>query len=187
MTRRVRTIGRLLPLAVIATMLAGSQTAQAGKGVYRADAQIKGGPADVSYLGDNVYNTTASGQTKTRQVRPGHTDGFHILVQNDGSRGTDSFFLDGAGSTSLFTVKYFFDGTNITSAVEAGTYSTSPLALADSEGIIMTISAKGSAPYGSTKTFPIVASSEAGGIPDTVAAKIIVKKSGGDQGGQRAT
>ncbi|HKA07422.1 MAG TPA: hypothetical protein VKD71_09210 [Gemmataceae bacterium] len=86
--------------------------------------------SESTYLGNNVYNTDATSQTKNQNVPAGLTGVFHIMVQNDGTA-TDSFTVRGAGSSAGFTVTYYTGlsgGTEVTSAVTAGTYKVSNLA-----------------------------------------------------------
>jgi hypothetical protein len=59
------------------------------------------------------------------------------MIQNDGS-GTDSFTVQGTGSSTGFTVKYYVGtagGSDITAAVTSGTYSISNLPAANNRVI----------------------------------------------------
>src|SRR6266571_5348004 len=92
------------------------------------DNQIKNSN-ESTYLGDNVYNTDGTGQTKSQSVKAGRSATFNILIQNDGSA-TDSFTVQGNGNSTGFTIKYYTGnsgGTDITAAVTAGTYTVSNL------------------------------------------------------------
>jgi len=57
------------------------------------------------YDGNDVYNTTGTGQTRTQQWRRGASPVFTIRVQNDG-RFTDSFVVRGNGESGGFTAQY---------------------------------------------------------------------------------
>ncbi|HEV8713427.1 MAG TPA: alpha-L-arabinofuranosidase [Candidatus Binatia bacterium] len=86
--------------------------------------------SESTYLGNNEYNTDGTNQTKNQSVKAGLTGVFHIMIQNDGPA-TDSFTVRGTGNSTGFTVKYYTGvsgGTEITSAVTAGTYTVSNLA-----------------------------------------------------------
>lgn len=75
-------------------------------------------------IGNNVYNTTGSFQTKSGSAAPGNTITFGISIQNDGWA-SDSFRLIGTGTTNTaYTVRYLRGTTDITAAVVAGTYVT---------------------------------------------------------------
>src|SRR5262249_1964863 len=62
--------------------------------------------SESTYLGDNVYNTDGTGQTKNSTVKAGRTATFNIQFQNDGTA-TDSFTVQGAGNSTGFTVRYY--------------------------------------------------------------------------------
>jgi hypothetical protein len=117
--------------------------------VHRPDAAIKPGPA-ASYVGGGVYNLTGVGQTSTADARRGSTKTFDVAVQNR-SDVADSFRLKGQGDSPNFTVKYLAGRTgttNITAAVEAGSYTLSNVAPGDTKYIRMLITVKGTAPIG---------------------------------------
>jgi alpha-L-arabinofuranosidase len=82
-----------------------------------------------TYLGDNVYSADGTGETKAQSVKAGRSATFNIMIQNDGSA-TDSITVQANGSSTGFTVKYYTGisgGTDITTAVTAGTYTVSNL------------------------------------------------------------
>ncbi len=82
------------------------------------------------YLGDNVFNTDGAAQTKIQSVKAGRSATFHVMIQNDGSA-ADSFTVQGNGSSTGFSVKYYSGtsgGSDITAAVTGGTYNVSNLA-----------------------------------------------------------
>lgn len=74
---------------------------------------------DASYLGDNVYNTDGTNQTKSQQVDAGSTAIYHIKAQNDSTcRG--SFVISGTAGNSDWSVKYYdalSGGNEVTSQV----------------------------------------------------------------------
>jgi len=87
-------------------------------------------PATSLFTGDNVYNTTAVGQTVNMNSARGTHRVFTVKVQNDGAA-TGTFLVTGAASTANLTVRYFAgaSGTiDITSAVVGGTYSLGAVA-----------------------------------------------------------
>jgi DNA-binding beta-propeller fold protein YncE len=85
---------------------------------HRPDNQIATG---TTYVGNDVYNSDGSNQTKTLKAKVGKTVTFKIRIENDGS-GTDPLTVTGAGSAKGYSVTYFSGTTNITSKVVAGTY-----------------------------------------------------------------
>ncbi|MEO7987747.1 MAG: hypothetical protein ABI766_14545 [Gemmatimonadales bacterium] len=93
---------------------------------YPGKTTIVQGP----FLGDDMYNATATGQAATvdnfnELERAFYT--FDVSIQNDGST-ADAFEVKATGTASTgWTVTYFRGTTNITSAVVAGTYETPPV------------------------------------------------------------
>lgn len=97
--------------------------------VRKPDVQVKISN-DTAYVGDNLYGTDGTNQTRAQAVKPGRSGTFHFLVQNDGST-ADSFTVRGPGSSGAFTVRYYVGlsgGSEITSAVTGAGWSTGSLA-----------------------------------------------------------
>ncbi len=131
--RRVLTTSML----TVALALGAISPVAAAAPNYRPDGQIRQ-PCDPywtdcrpEWLGNDIYNTNAAGQTAEAYDQQGVSyDGpvlFRIRIQNDGAR-SDRFRVSASGSTSGYRVKFFKGTTNITAAVEAGTYKTPKLA-----------------------------------------------------------
>lgn len=102
---------------------------EATPAVGKPDAHIKLS-SDSSYVGDDVHNATAQGQTRTVSAAAGTKKTFYLRVQNDAGT-TDSLMVAGGGSAAGFTVRYFAGTTgttDITSAVVAGRYAVSNVA-----------------------------------------------------------
>ena len=75
-------------------------------------------------VGNNIYNTTGAGQTRTGSAAPGHRVTYYASIQNDGAF-AERLRLRGQASTTSFTVRYSTPtGTNITPQVTAGTFRT---------------------------------------------------------------
>ncbi len=91
--------------------------------VTRPDATVRLA-GDQSDRGNNVYNATGAGQTRTSTAAPGVTRTFVIRVGNDGLP-TDGFSIKGPASSAGFAVTYLKGArgaTDVTAAVVAGTY-----------------------------------------------------------------
>lgn len=89
---------------------------------------------DPAWVGDGIYNSTARNQKRVwtdyltySAERDPRVVVFKIRIQNDGSA-LDSFRVDADGETAGYVVKFLRKSTNITAALEAGTYSTPVLA-----------------------------------------------------------
>jgi sugar lactone lactonase YvrE len=76
------------------------------------------------FAGNNVYNTTATNQTKTIKTTAGKFASFSVKIENDGTD-TDSYTLTGGGSTKGYTVSYFVGITDYTTKVVNGTFTFS--------------------------------------------------------------
>jgi hypothetical protein len=124
---------------------------------FRSDALVKVASA-ASFVGDNVYNTTGSGQSVTASKPQGTTQQFTIRVQNDGTS-NDSFKLSGPGNQSGFTAHYFDGTTDITSAVVAGTFQTVSLAPGGTKDYRLAVSVSSTATIGVTRSWLVRATS----------------------------
>jgi glucose/arabinose dehydrogenase len=125
------------------------------------DATIKLA-ADAAPLGDNIYNTTGAGQTRTVTSGAGTSRTYVIRVWND-SPTTDSYLLKGTGSVSGFTVKYLSGGsgtTDITAAVLAGTYRLSNLAPGGSWVVRLVVTLGASVPSAAVRDWLVTATSQ---------------------------
>jgi hypothetical protein len=114
----------------------------------RPDGRIKVGSGALA--GNDIYDTTGDSQSRTGSAVRGKTIKFTVSVQNDSK--PDRFKIQGAGSATHYTVKYFRGSTNITSAVVAGTYTTRELKTDEAIPFIVKVKVKSSAPAGSSVT-----------------------------------
>ena len=131
-----------------------------GEPIYRPDAKVKLLTA-ASYLGDNIYNLTASGQTASTKVRAGKAKTFSLEIENDGNR-ADRFQLQGCADPRRFTVQYLEGAsgtTDISSAVKGGTYETLSIAGGTNTTIRVVLRAKPTAPAGTQASCTVTATS----------------------------
>jgi len=92
----------------------------------KPDGRIRKGSGTL--IGNNVYNTTGTNQTKSGSASKGSTISFGLSIQNDGSK-ADAFKVKATGTTVAgYTVRFFHGTTDITSAVVAGTFQTPSIA-----------------------------------------------------------
>lgn len=144
---------------VLAHALGASVAAGAPAATYRPDARISKDCSNIpdwqvcspDLVGDGLYNRTARNQKRQHidyltysTERDPRVIVFEISIQNDGSV-ADRFKVDADGVTNGYRVKFFRKSTNITSAVEAGTYTTPSIA----PGASVVIKAKVVMPCGS--------------------------------------
>jgi uncharacterized membrane protein len=72
---------------------------------YRPDMLMRN-PGEVTWTGDDIYNTTGTDQTKAQTVATSKMAKYYLKVQNDGNV-TDSFTITGTKGNSQWTVKYY--------------------------------------------------------------------------------
>lgn len=92
---------------------------------YQPDNQIKK-ENETAYMGDDVYNSDGTDQTKFYVTNYWVTRTFYIMIENDDNL-ADNFTVTGTGPGSGWTVAYFdaaSGGTDITGPVTAGGWST---------------------------------------------------------------
>ena len=143
---------------------------------YRVDALIKKAGAP-SFLGNQVYNTTGLHQSSTVFARRSTSATFYIQVQNDGSA-IDSFTLKSGGGSTGFAVKYLAGGTgstDISSAVEHGTYQLKNLMPHATRTIRLVVSVRSGAAIGAVRSWLLQAvSAHDGSRKDAVKANVHV-------------
>jgi hypothetical protein len=116
----------------------------------RPDGRIKKGSGTL--VGNDIYNTTGTDQSRSGSATAGSMLTFTISVQNDGAV-ADSFKVAASGTTvSGYTVRYFRGTTNITSQVVAGTYQTASLSVGSTFAIKAKVTVTATAAKGSTIT-----------------------------------
>ena len=131
-------------LLMLALSVVGTTSTAAATPNYRPDGRILQ-PCDPQYesceptwIGNNVYNTSAAGQSADYFDQQGVSyDGpifFRVRIQNDGAR-ADRIRVAATGSTSGYRVRFFQGTSDITAEVKAGTYRTPTLAPGAFHGI----------------------------------------------------
>lgn len=116
---------------------------------YQPDAWIRKGTK--AFVGQDIYNTDGTDQARTGKAYRGGTITFGIQIQNDGA--ADCFTVEATGAaTTMYNVRYYRGGTEITAAVVAGTYTTPVLAPGAKFLITAKVKVKQSATVGSSVT-----------------------------------
>ena len=97
-------------------------TVNAGATEYRPD-NIVGKKSDSSdYIGEGIYNTSGTDQTKSQSISVGQTTNYYIKVKNAGS-GAEYISVLGTGDSTGWTITYYdakTGGSDITSQVISG-------------------------------------------------------------------
>jgi hypothetical protein len=148
--------------------------AQSSSAVRKPDGWIRIAPSG-AYVGNNVYNTTAKNQSKSKSSARNTTVIFDINIQNDGNA-ADSFKVSGLASKAGYTVQYLSGATDITAQVGAGTYTTASLGAGQSAVISVKVTVNSNAAAGS-KVARVVTLSSVGQAAKKDAVKFIVKRS----------
>ncbi len=142
--------------------------------VHRPDAQIRLS-SQTAFAGNNVYNTTGAGQTRSATSGPGQRRTFVVRLQNDGNA-TDGFTVRGCSATSGFSVRYLA-GTNgttvITPAVTAGTYTVGNVAPGGTAALRVEVTTQAGAAPGAVQSCLVTATSTATpSVADAVLARV---------------
>lgn len=136
---------------------------------HRPDGRIALGTGVA--VGNDVYNTTGAGQSRTATTAVRTAATFNLSVQNDGNV-DDQFRLRGQAESSGYRVRYSRTdtGENVTAAVTAGTFTTPAVAPGGSFKLRAVVTVLAGAAPGSSITRTLTATSV--GYPsdkDTVA------------------
>ena len=138
---------------------------------YEVDAEIRKS-TQTAFIGDGVYNTTATGQTRSSSVRRGQTGTFVVQVRNEGSA-TDAIKVKGPASSGAFTLRYFQGTTDVTAQVVAGTFQFTNLAPNATAQLKVKVKVASTATVYAVRTVKVKTTSAADTTEtDTVAAKV---------------
>ncbi len=133
-----------------------------GNGVAaRPDATIKRA-GDAAALGNNIYNLTGAGQTRTLTTGANTSRTYVVKVWNDAAT-ADSFLIKGLGSVTGFTVRYLMGPsgtTDITAAVIAGTYRMANVAAGGGRVLRLIVTLGASVPPAAVRDWLITATSQ---------------------------
>lgn len=137
-------------------------------GTFKPDVLVsEGGRSNA--LGDDVYNTTGSGQTITQRGASGQTVYSHFYVENDGTA-PDDFLLKGDIGAGVKWLRQTGTDTDVTSSVEAGTYTVAGLLPGQTADILLVYEVPEDA--SGLKSFRLTATSVANGKSDAGLADI---------------
>lgn len=138
----------------------------------RPDLLVSAAP-NTAYVGNNLYNTTGAGQTKSRTARRTQTRTFFVRVVNDGNV-PNTFVMRGSKAQKGSTVRFYSDGTDVTSALRSTAGRRVTLAPADYRTVTVRITILRGAAIGSTKQASVKATWTGDGVRVDL-AKAVVK------------
>ncbi|MCK4908857.1 MAG: hypothetical protein KAS70_03060, partial [Planctomycetes bacterium] len=127
---------------------------------YQADNLIKNSGESV-YIGEHIWNSDGTNQTKAQTVDPDNTVIYHIQIQNDGNN-AEAFSVTGTDGGSGWTLTYYdalSGGTDITTEVTGSQWETTSMAIGEIKYIRVEISPDMTVAGNSTKEVYIVSSS----------------------------
>jgi hypothetical protein len=148
---------------LVATVLVGAlglpvaAAAQAGPATYRPDALIRRYSESV-LLGDDIYNTTASGQTQVALVTREGRVRFVVRVENDGT-GEDDIGIAGTRNQTHFDIRYFVGEQNVSAQVRNHSFRFRDVGAGQRRSLTVEVTAKATAPVGRRVTVGVVATS----------------------------
>ena len=120
--------------------------------------------------GDAIYNTTGSEQSSSQIVlRPGAIQSYSWEVENDGQE-PDAIALKGLTPPGGYTVTYAVGSTDVTAAVQAGTYAP-VVAPGQSELVTVTVHVPANVVIGEVRAVRLTATSQDRVTKDVVQAK----------------
>jgi hypothetical protein len=143
-------------------------TSIASSPIQQPDAKI-GKTLTGTFAGNGVYSATASGESMSESVTRGMKGTLYLKFENDGLV-TDSYLLHAIGGATGFTPTYTVAGTNVTSQIKAGTYTTRALPPGGSKTVKLVVGVATSA--GTSVSFLIKATKS--GVP-TDAVRAVIK------------
>ncbi|MDT4916915.1 MAG: hypothetical protein QOH89_1615 [Pseudonocardiales bacterium] len=121
------------------------------------------------FAGDGVYSSTGAGEVRDVTINRGTSKDVFIKVQNDGLAAA-TFTIKGTGGATGISDHYFLGGSNITAAVNAGTFSTSSI---DPRGsVVLRLHIVVTNSSASHATFVTTARAQGGTPPDAVRASV---------------
>jgi len=74
------------------------------------------------YVGNGIYNSTGSNQTKTATTKAGTTVSFAVRIENDGTD-ADSYTVNGGGPAKGYAVVYAIGAADYTTKIVNGSYT----------------------------------------------------------------
>jgi hypothetical protein len=127
-----------------------------GRGTQRPDGLIA--LSGKKLVGNDVYNTTGAGQSRSAKVKKGKTRVVTVRVQNDGNE-PDRFAVKGTKSTKRFVIAYKIGSAGITKRVAKGTYVTPVVQPGASADITVTVKPRKSTTKGKKVTAKVTVTS----------------------------
>jgi hypothetical protein len=133
-------------------------------GTFQPDVLVNADGGRRNALGDNTYNDTGAGQTVDQRAATGQIVYTHFYVENDGTA-VDDFLIKGDVGPGVKWLRQISNDTDVTSAVEAGTYVVEDLFPGQVADMLLVYNVPDGAK--GTKGYHLTATSVAKGNSDT--------------------
>lgn len=124
---------------------------------YQPDLQVKKS-ADTTYLGGNIYRKLDE-QTVEGIVTTGEEAVYHIKLENDSDL-SDTVRVQGSAGTPGWNVQYFYNTTDISSAVKGGGWTSPNITAHNSIMLIVKLRTFASLPSGAPEKLVVTATSK---------------------------
>ena len=114
--------------------------------VYRPDAMIGLNVDGSDYIGENIFNKTGYGQTKSKVMSSGETAIYYLKIKNSGNVSPDRMVISGTGSSTDWQISYYDSksGSNdVTAQVTGAGLVTRTLASSESIEMRMAVMSTG--------------------------------------------
>ncbi|MFN8624033.1 MAG: hypothetical protein U0869_25090, partial [Chloroflexota bacterium] len=168
--RAVAVVGRTLFFGGLDGQIGGGKLNKGIASFRLRQPDVAVGVGAGAVAGANVYNTTASGQSRSATVARGGTATFRFVIANDGAL-SDTLRFRSTGSGGGFTATWrTAAGKDVTAAVVAGTYQAS---VAPGARVTLTLKVKAGAAAAGTRSWKLTATSQEGGAAADAAKAVV--------------
>lgn len=133
----------------------------------QSDGQVKANGG--SYIGNNIYNLTGTGQAVTQSASRLQKKVFYVAVQNDGNQVND-YAVKGTPGAGPYKVSYWLSTSTQQITYAVVTFQGYPTRLEPGASLIIRveITAASTAPHGSTKTVAVTSTWAGDGVHSDV-------------------
>ncbi len=163
----------LLAVVLVLLLTAWPAAARQAAPNPRPDAVIRT-PSQQAWGGNNVYNLTGAGQSRSAQLEPGRDAHFYVRIQNDDDQ-TAHIRVWGTSESDAFAVRYFVGSQQVSPPVKAGTFMLRNLRPGQYRTVTVEVEARRGAPRGARRQ--VVVSARSPAVPtvrDNVAIDVAV-------------
>jgi uncharacterized protein YkwD len=159
-----------LGLTVLSLLAPTGVAANSESHQHQGDGMVRLG-SDASYVGDNVYNRSGAGQSRSKRIGKRGGANFYVKVQNDGDA-SDTFRVRGSSHNRRFRIGYYTLGRNVSAAVKGGSLRLRDLAPGAHRILRVRIQTRSTVPKGAARTAKVTVISTTNGTVDVTKSKL---------------